>query len=109
MRTALSTLAVLAALGCLDAGGAQAVTISCNAVTRGQCAQYTVPTEREALGLWQTCESMGGSPAQGATCEAAPSCRQSQGDISVTTFLYDLSSDQVRQTCASIGGRYDAG
>lgn len=108
MRGTLSALALLAMLGGFGGAGAQAATITCNASAQGMCGEYNLPDD-QADSFWQQCQSMGSSPSQGANCAAAPNCSQSQGNISVTTYVYGMSADQVQQSCVQNGGRFNGG
>lgn len=102
MRPA-AAMALLIALG---AGEARAVTITCDAVLSDMCGEYTVPTEQEAVPIWETCQKRGGSPSQGAQCRAAPACTQKSGDMSVKTYDYHLSAEEVRDFCGRTKGEY---
>lgn len=102
-------VAAIALLIALGAGEARAVTITCEAVLSDMCGEYSVPTEQEAVPLWESCRKRGGSPSQGARCRAAPACTRTGGGLSVKTYDYDLTAEEMRAFCDRTKGEYSDG
>lgn len=72
--------------------------------TSAACAEYTFNSAKERQRAASQCANV----VSGA-CPAGPACEHVSGVANVITYTYNRSSDHVKSTCESSGGRFIGG
>ncbi|MEM9043793.1 MAG: hypothetical protein AAGC81_03795 [Pseudomonadota bacterium] len=82
--------------------------LSCYDERRGFCGDYQFPTRAKRDEFARSCRNLGSRVLEaGQSCSrgsGAIGCKQTSGGTSVITWVYNLGSNQVAQSCSLNGG-----
>jgi len=78
--------------------------LACDSPQTEMCGEYTFDSRSDRDNFKQRCKSGGGNIV--SSCDSGPACYHSTGSRTVTTYVYNSTSGDVKRSCASNGGRF---
>lgn len=79
--------------------------LSCNSPQTEMCGEYTFDSRSDRDNFKKRCKSGGGDIV--SSCESGPSCSHSTVSRTVTTYVYNKNSRDVKRSCDSNRGDFN--